>query len=166
MGPLGFVSDLILPATPWPWGRLILWYKWVPGISPAGKGHGCLGLTSPPSCADSLEILGASTCWNPRGYYKDSYTFCIYAGRFIMFCMNTNIYNQKPKGPTLMELFTATGELKKKIFFGQLEMFDVCSRGDTAHIDTIFKFLPHTSQHGCNDILHCCVDPCLKAFLL
>jgi hypothetical protein len=29
-----------------------------------------------------------------------------------MFCMNTNIYN-KTKGPTLMELFTATGKLKK-----------------------------------------------------
>jgi len=24
-------------------------------------------------------------------------------------------------------------------------MFDVCTAGDTAHIDTIFKFLPHTS---------------------
>jgi len=26
-------------------------------------------------------------------------------------------------------------------------MFDVCITGDTAHIDTIFKFLPHTRQH-------------------
>jgi len=25
-------------------------------------------------------------------------------------------------------------------------MFDVCTTGDTAHIDTIFKFLPHTSH--------------------
>jgi hypothetical protein len=32
-------------------------------------------------------------------------------------------------------------------------MFDVCTTGDTAHIDTIFKFLPHTRQHGCIDIL-------------
>ena len=23
----------------------------------------------------------------------------------------------------------------------------MCTRGDTAHIDTIFKFLPHTRQH-------------------
>jgi hypothetical protein len=23
-------------------------------------------------------------------------------------------------------------------------MFDVCTTGDTSHIDTIFKFLPHT----------------------
>jgi hypothetical protein len=64
-------------------------------------------------------------------------------GHFIMFCMITNIYNKKTKGPTLMELFTATGKLKK--FFLQLEMFGVCATGDTAHIDTIFKFLPHAS---------------------
>jgi hypothetical protein len=36
-----------------------------------------------------------------------------YRGYFIMFCMITNIYNKKTKGPTLMELFTATGKLKK-----------------------------------------------------
>jgi hypothetical protein len=34
-------------------------------------------------------------------------------GHFIMFCMITNIYNKKTKGPTLMELFTAAGKLKK-----------------------------------------------------
>jgi len=62
----------------------------------------------------------------------------------------TNVYNKKTKGPTLMELFTATGKLK--VFFGQLEMFGLCTTGDTAHIDTIFKFLPHTRQHGCLDI--------------
>jgi endoglucanase Acf2 len=26
-------------------------------------------------------------------------------------------------------------------------MSDVCTTGDTAHIDTIFKLLPHTRQH-------------------
>ena len=57
-----------------------------------------------------------------------------------MFSVITNIYNKKTKGPTLMEFFTATGKLKK--FF--LEMFDACTTGDTAHIDTMFKFLPHT----------------------
>jgi hypothetical protein len=59
-----------------------------------------------------------------------------------MFSMTTNIYNKKTKGPTLMELFTATGKLKT--FFWQLEIFDVCTVGDTVHIDTMFKFLPHT----------------------
>jgi len=34
-------------------------------------------------------------------------------GRFIMFSVITNIYNKKPKGPKLVELFTATAKLKK-----------------------------------------------------
>ena len=51
-----------------------------------------------------------------------------------MFSMITNIYNKKTKGLTLF-------------FLTQLEMFDVCTTGDMAHIDTIFKFLPHTRQH-------------------
>jgi hypothetical protein len=36
-----------------------------------------------------------------------------YTGRFIMLSLITNIYNKKTKGPTLMELFTATGKLEK-----------------------------------------------------
>jgi hypothetical protein len=36
--------------------------------------------------------------------------------------MITNIYNKETKGPTLMELFTATA----KLFFLQLEKFIVC----------------------------------------
>jgi hypothetical protein len=39
-----------------------------------------------------------------------------YTGRFIMFSVITNIYNKKTKGPTLMELSTATGKLKKFFF--------------------------------------------------
>ena len=31
-------------------------------------------------------------------------------------------------------------------------MFDVCTTGDTAHIDTIFKFLPYTRQHVTSDL--------------
>jgi len=39
-----------------------------------------------------------------------------YTGRIIMFSVIANIYNKKTKGPTLMELFTATGKLKKFFF--------------------------------------------------
>jgi len=53
-----------------------------------------------------------------------------------MFSVNTTIYNKKPKGPTLMELFTATGKLKK-FFFWQLDMFDVCRVTRGAHIERI-----------------------------
>jgi hypothetical protein len=35
-------------------------------------------------------------------------------------------------------------------------MFDVCTTDDMAHIDKIFKFLPHTRQHGFIYIPHCC----------
>ena len=52
-----------------------------------------------------------------------------------MFSVITNIYNKKTKGPTLMELFTATGKLNL-FFFLQLGMFDVCTTGDTAHMLT------------------------------
>jgi hypothetical protein len=31
-------------------------------------------------------------------------------------------------------------------------MFDVCTTGDTAHIDTIFKFSPHTRVNMCASI--------------
>jgi len=62
-----------------------------------------------------------------------------------MFSVITNIYNKKTKGPTLMKFFTAIRKLKK--IFWQLEMFDVCTMGDTEHIYTIFKFLPDTRHH-------------------
>jgi hypothetical protein len=37
----------------------------------------------------------------------------LYTGRFIMFSVITNIYNKKTKGPSLKELFAATGKLKR-----------------------------------------------------
>jgi hypothetical protein len=36
---------------------------------------------------------------------------------FLMFSVITNIYNKKTKGPTSMELFTATGKLEKLFYF-------------------------------------------------
>jgi hypothetical protein len=49
--------------------------------------------------------------------------YIAYTGRFVMFSVITNIYDKKTKGPTLMELFTATGKLK--LFFLTVKMFSV-----------------------------------------
>jgi hypothetical protein len=83
-----------------------------------------------------------------------------------MFSAITNIDNKKTKGPTLMELFTATGKLNFGAGGGgrQLEMFDVYTTGDTAHIDMIFKFLPHTRQHECIDIQRLMGDHLISAY--
>jgi hypothetical protein len=37
---------------------------------------------------------------------------------------------------------------KTENVFWQLEVFDVCTKGDTAHIGTIFKFLPTRVNMG------------------
>jgi hypothetical protein len=60
-----------------------------------------------------------------------------------MFSLIINFYNKKTKGPTLMEFFTATGKLKK--FFIQLEMFDVCTTGDSSHRYDIQVLATHAS---------------------
>jgi len=78
-----------------------------------------------------------------------------------MLSVITNIYNKKIKGTTLMEFFTATGKLD---FFNTTRdvrcvhhgWHGMCTTGDTAHIDTIFKFLPHRLQH---------VDACVATTL-
>ena len=57
-----------------------------------------------------------------------------------MFSVNTNIYYKKTKGPTRMELFTATGKLKK-FFFLQLEMFGVSPVVHTSNICSCKKKL-------------------------
>ena len=68
MESLQFFIDIILLAALWPWVRLSLYQKWVPGIFPGGQRR-------PARRADSLTIfvcllswnLCASTSWTPQG---------------------------------------------------------------------------------------------------
>jgi len=62
---------------------------------------------------------------------------------------------------TYLNGFVHSHRKTETVFFLPLELFEMCTTGDTGPIDTVFKFLPHTRQQGCIGILHCCNDPCL-----
>jgi hypothetical protein len=70
-----------------------------------------------------------------------------------MFPVITNIYKKKDQITYLNGIVHS--HRKPENVFIQLEMFDVCSTIDTAYIDTIFNFMPHTRQYGFIDIPHC-----------
>ena len=53
-----------------------------------------------------------------------------------MFSVITNIYNKKAKGPTLMEQ-PHRPKKSVKVFFWQLEMFDVCRVTRGANIEQL-----------------------------
>jgi hypothetical protein len=61
-----------------------------------------------------------------------------------MFSVNTNIYNKKTKGPTLMELFTATEKLKK-FFLTTTDVRCVQHRWHGTHQYDIQVLATHTS---------------------
>jgi len=71
-GVIAIFIDIALPAELWHWDGLSAsnrneYQEYLQG----GKGGRCVGLTTlPPSSADCLEILGASTSWKPQGLYR------------------------------------------------------------------------------------------------
>jgi len=64
-----------------------------------------------------------------------------------MFSMITNIYNKRTKGPTLMELFTATGKLKKVFFDNQ--RCSTCAPRVTRHTSIRYSSICHTHVDMC-----------------
>jgi len=74
-----------------------------------------------------------------------------------MICVVTNIYNNKTKGPTLMELFTATGKLKKFILTTK-DVRCVHHGWHGTHRYDIQVLARHVRQHGCIVILQRCSD--------
>ena len=62
------------------------------------------------------QVNESTTVTNSHRYMEVCGYNLINTGRFIMFSVITTIYNKKTKGPTLMELFIATGKLKKFFF--------------------------------------------------
>jgi hypothetical protein len=67
-----------------------------------------------------------------------------YTGCFTMFSVITNIYNKKTKRTTLMELFTATGKLKK-FFLTTRDVRCVHHGRDGTHRYDIQVLAPHAS---------------------
>jgi hypothetical protein len=64
-----------------------------------------------PKSVTVAKILTSRTYINDTPLGRN--TVPRHTGHFIMFSMITNTYSKKTRGPTLKELFTATGKLKK-----------------------------------------------------
>jgi hypothetical protein len=78
-------------------------------------------------------------------------------GHFIMFSMITHIYNKKTKVPTLMKLFTATGELNKS-FLTTRDVQCVHHGWHSTHQYNIQVFATHVSTwlHWYSSLLQWC----------
>ena len=85
-----------------------------------------------------LDILRMYFCISiPDDCLMSKHTGC-----FIMFSVITHVYNKKTKGPTLMELFTATEKLKQ--FFCYDLRCSMCAPRVTRHTSIRYSSYCHT----------------------
>jgi hypothetical protein len=84
---------------------------------------------SDPSCLRNEDAKHTLLSWQQTNMAEST-------GHFTLFSVITNIITRKPKD--LPSWNCSQPQENWKSFFWQLEMFDVCIMGDTAHIDTIF----------------------------
>ena len=92
-----------------------------------------------------IHVLCHSSVFCAVSHCKKVYVrFLIYRGRFIMLSGITNIYNKKSKGPTLMELFTATGKLKTLYIYIYIYRCSMCAPRVTRHTSIRYSSCYHT----------------------
>jgi len=73
----------ILPIALWPWSRLSLEKKWVPGAFPEGKSGRCVRLTNlPPSCA-VVTKSGSLNFLDPSGTVQACNGTALYADKHV-----------------------------------------------------------------------------------
>jgi len=63
------------------------------------------------SRSEHIHVFPTRARTRTHTHTKHNTRFMNNTGHFIILSVITNIYNKKTKGPTLMELFTATGKL-------------------------------------------------------
>jgi hypothetical protein len=66
-GVMEFFIDIVLLIALWPWGRLSLKQKWVPGVFPAGKCGRCVKLTTLPLSCTIVKKSGNLNFLEPSG---------------------------------------------------------------------------------------------------
>jgi hypothetical protein len=90
-----------------PAARYLIWGKVITVANPHFRRREDVYVYIPLKCTSRI-CINCRTLVSMCRYGRKS------TGYFVMFSVITNIYNKKTKGPTLMELFTATSE---KFFF-------------------------------------------------